>query len=207
MESYLHGSQQRCQAVLCQLVGSCSSFLLRCIFKTLWPPETLTTFWHLGRSPSCDESVSPRLKSETQLSIFPCGWNTDVWPSLHQWGSLTKDYNSETNGIKKKVCGAPSLVRVAAEMAILQTQQDRGPVIPLAVQSVGSLDSGGSSVILTGADLWYNCGIVPGGGASKPGFLILPSTPENILIFVGGKRLFYKLVKISSMCKSCWFTH
>lgn len=150
----------------------------------LWLPFDI---WDV---PQVMMSLFPQDWSQRPSFLFPCGWNTGVWPSLHQWVSLTKDYNSETNGVKKKVCGAPSLVRVAAEMAILQTQQDRGPVIPLAVQSVGSLASGGSSVILTGADLWYNWGIVPGGGASKPGFLILPPTPENILIFMGEKKAF-----------------
>lgn len=65
------------------------------------------------------------------------------------------------------------------------------PSNTVGVQSVSSLASGGSSGILPGADLWYNCGLVPGGGASESGFLILPPTPENILIIVGGKKGFF----------------
>lgn len=55
-----------------------------------------------------------------------------------------------------------------------------GPVMPSAVQAVGSQPGAGSSHrIFTATDLWYAGGIVPGGRASKPGFLMLP----NILIF------------------------
>lgn len=56
----------------------------------------------------------------------------------------------------------------------------RGPIMPSAVQAVGSQPGAGSSHrIFTATDLWYAGGIVPGGRASKPGFLMLP----NILIF------------------------
>lgn len=55
--------------------------------------------------------------------------------------------------------------------------------MPSAVQAVGSQPGAGSShQIFTATDLWYAGGIVPGGRASKPGFLMLP----NILIFSNG---------------------
>lgn len=132
---------------------------------------------------------------EVRILVFPFSLVAEA--QLYDLASANEAHSRKTS-IQKLMawgscCGASSLVKAEAETAIPQRQHARGLVMASGVQTVGSLPTGG---VFTGADLWYNWGIVPGSIASNPAFLVLLSTFWNILIFCK-KLIFCKLARVS----------